>query len=149
MKRRFYTLAMASLCLVPTVIFAAPAGSMVVSNCWIRSLPGDLPSGGYFTMMNMSDSSVDLTGVETKTFRMSMLHQSLSNGGTTSMVMIDKVTVPPKGTLTFAPGNYHVMLEKPTKPLKIGASIPLTFVFGDSEKVTTECAVKSPGAAVQ
>ena len=32
--------------------FAAPSGAMMVSDCWIRSMPGDTPSGGYFKLMN-------------------------------------------------------------------------------------------------
>jgi len=149
MKQAFRTLAMIPLCMASLTALAAPSASLMVSDCWIRSLPGDLPSGGYFKVMNMSDRPVDLTGVETDAFGMAMLHQTQSNGSTSTMVMVDKATVPANGTLTFAPGSYHVMLEKPTKPLKVGTSIPLTFVFSDGEKVTAKCVVKSPGTMAQ
>jgi len=132
-----------TVCAVPAT--AAPA-SVMVSNCWIRALPGDLPSGGYFSVMNMSDKPVDLTGVQTSAFGMAMLHQTQSNGSTSKMVMVEKATVPANGTLSFAPGGYHVMLEKPRQPLKVGTSIPLTFSFSDGETVTGDCAVKSAGA---
>lgn len=149
MKRIFRTSAMVPLCMASLTALAAPPASVMVSGCWIRSMPGDLPSGGYFNAMNMSDRPVDLTGVETDAFGMAMLHQTQTSGSTSSMVMVDKVTVPANGTLTFAPGNYHVMLEHPRKPLKIGASVPLTFAFSDGEKVTAECIIKSPGATGQ
>ncbi|APA89940.2 copper chaperone PCu(A)C (plasmid) [Paraburkholderia sprentiae WSM5005] len=129
--------------------FAAPSASVRVSDCWIRALPGDLPSGGYFKVVNMSDKPVDLTGVETNAFGMAMLHQTQSNGSTSAMVMVDKATVPANGTLTFAPGNYHVMLEQPKKPLKVGTSISLAFNFSDGEKVTAACMVKSPGTVAE
>lgn len=119
----------------------------MVSDCWIRALPGNLPSGGYFSVMNMSDKPIDLTGVKTDAFGMAMLHQTQSNGSTSKMVMVGKATVPANGTLEFAPGGYHLMLEKPKQPLKVGTSIPLTFSFSDGEKVTSECAVKSAGTA--
>jgi copper(I)-binding protein len=149
MKRIFRISAMVPLCMASLTALAAPPAPVMVSGCWIRSMPGDLPSGGYFNVMNMSDSPVDLTGVETNAFGMSMLHQSQSNGSTSTMVMIDKATVPANGTLTFAPGNYHVMLEKPAKPLKVGTSIPLDFTFSDGEKVTAECIIKSPSSTGQ
>ncbi|WP_255209024.1 copper chaperone PCu(A)C [Paraburkholderia youngii] len=96
--------------------FAASSGAMMVSDCWIRSMPGDEPSGGYFKLMNMGDKPVDLKGVSTEAFGMSMLHQTQTTGSTSKMVMVDKVTVPANGTLTFAPGGYHVMSEKAQKP---------------------------------
>jgi copper(I)-binding protein len=137
------------MCMASLTASAAPSASVMVSGCWIRSMPGDLPFGGYFKAMNMSDRPVDLTGVESDAFGMAMLHQSQSNGDMSEMVMVDKATVPANGTLTFAPGGYHVMLEKPKKPLKVGTSVPLTFAFSDGEKIRAECIVKSPGATGQ
>jgi copper(I)-binding protein len=121
---------------------AAPASEMV-SDCWIRLLPGNLPAGGYFKVMNMSAKPVDLTSVKTDAYGMAMLHQTQSNGSTSKMVMVDKATVPANGTLAFTPGDYHLMLEEPKKPLKVGMSIPLTFEFSDGEKVKATCEVKS------
>lgn len=143
MKMSFASLALA-LCAAPAL--AAPA-SVMVSDCWVRLLPGSLPSGGYFSVMNMGGKTVNLVGVETDAFGMAMLHQTQSNGSTSSMVMVDKAPVPANGTLKFAPGGYHLMLEKPTHALKVGMSIPMTFEFDDGEKVTSQCKVKSAGAA--
>src|ERR1700692_3037818 len=72
---------------------AAAGNALAVSHCWIRALPGNLPSGGYFVAMNAGDQPVDLVGVETPAFGMAMLHQSQTQGGTSRMVMVDKVVV--------------------------------------------------------
>jgi copper(I)-binding protein len=140
----------ASLVSVTLALCAAPAraapASVMVSDCWVRLLPGTLPSGGYFNVMNMSDKAVNLVGVDTAAFGMAMLHQTQSNGSTSTMVMIDKAPVPANGTLKFAPGGYHLMLEKPTHAVKVGMSIPMTFNFDDGEKITSQCKVKSAGA---
>ena len=133
------------LCLSAAPVVAAPA-SIMVSDCWVRLLPGALPSGGYFTVMNMSGKPINLIGAKTDAFGMAMLHQTQSNGSTSTMVMVDKAAVPANGTLKFAPGGYHLMLEQPKHALKVGTSIPMTFEFDDGEKVTSECAVKSAGA---
>ncbi len=142
MKNTLLPLAL-SLCAAP--VLAAPA-SMMVSDCWVRLLPGDLPSGGYFTVMNMGAKEVNLVDVQTDAFGMAMLHQTQSNGSTSEMVMVEKAPVPPNGTLKFAPGGYHLMLERPKHVLKVGTSIRMTFGFDDGEKVTSECVVKGAAA---
>ncbi|WP_175836140.1 copper chaperone PCu(A)C [Burkholderia multivorans] len=144
-KKTLATLAYMSVAALSPVAHAAPAQSVAVSDCWIRGMPGNLPSGGFFNVKNSSDNPIDLTGVDSDAFGMAMLHQTQSNGSTSTMVMVDKATVPASGTLSFAPGGYHLMLEKPTHPLKVGTKLPLTFTFGDGEKITAQCTVKAPG----
>jgi copper(I)-binding protein len=145
MKTTLLPLAL-SLCAAPAM--AAPT-SVMVSDCWVRLLPGDLPSGGYFSVMNMGAKQVNLVDVQTDAFGMAMLHQTQSNGSTSAMVMVEKAPVPANGALKFSPGGYHLMLEQPKHALKVGTSIRMTFVFDDGEKVTSECAVKSAGATGQ
>lgn len=143
MRRIFRSIAIAVPLSAVSFVAAAAPDAMMVSDCWIRSMPGELPSGGYFQLMNMGDKPVDLTGVSTDAFGMAMLHETQSSGSTSKMVMVDKATVPANGTLAFAPGGYHVMFEMAKKPLKVGTNIPVTFTFGDGETVTSQCAVKN------
>ncbi|WP_109481309.1 copper chaperone PCu(A)C [Paraburkholderia sp. C35] len=146
MKRTLPILALFALCAPMLNAHAASSPSVMVSDCWVRSMPGDVPSGAYFTAMNMSDKAIDLTSVDTDAFGMAMLHQTQSSGSTSKMVMVDKATVPAHGKLAFAPGGYHVMLEQRKAPLKIGSTLPLTFSFSDGEKLTAQCAIKPAGA---
>jgi copper(I)-binding protein len=60
------------------------------------------------------------------------------------MSPVDSVDVPPHGTLSFAPKGYHLMLEEPGKPLKVGSTIPLTLSFADKSTLNANCEVKSP-----
>ncbi|WP_322034005.1 copper chaperone PCu(A)C [Paraburkholderia sp. J76] len=144
MNRHLLNLALAlPLAAAALPALAASSGAMMVSDCWIRSMPGDTPSGGYFKLMNMSDKNIDLVGVSTDAFGMSMLHQTQSSGSTSKMVMVDKASVPANGSLAFAPGGYHVMFEKAKKPLTVGSAIPVTFKFSDGENVEAQCAVKN------
>ena len=139
----------ALLCGSSMQAFAGAVATASVSDCWIRALPGDLPSGGYFKASNAGDQPVNLVGISTEAFGMAMLHQTQSQGSTSSMAMVHQVAVPAHGLLVFAPGNYHVMLEHPKQPLKIGTTIPLTFSFSDGEKITAACAVKSASTMSQ
>ncbi|HEY1609017.1 MAG TPA: copper chaperone PCu(A)C [Paraburkholderia sp.] len=146
MKRS--TRILAALALASTS-YGAFAASASVSDCWVRLLPGSLPSGAYFTVTNTSNAAIDLQGVNTDAYGMAMLHRTQSNGSTSTMEMVHSATVPANGTLKFAPGGYHVMLEQPKHPLTVGSTIDLTFSFSDGEKTTAQCAVKSPATAAQ
>lgn len=141
MKRSIRILAALSLASASAGAFAASA---TVSDCWVRLLPGNLPSGAYFNVTNASGNAIELTGVESDAFGMAMLHRTQNNGGTSTMTMVESATVPANGTLQFAPGGYHVMLENPKRALKIGSTIELGFTFGNGEKTTAQCEVKSP-----
>jgi copper(I)-binding protein len=125
---------------------AAAGNTLGVSECWIRALPGNLPSGGYFVATNSGDQAVDLVAVSTPAFGMAMLHQSQTQGGTSRMTMVDKVSVPAHGKLAFTPGDYHLMLEQPTQPVQIGAKVPMTFMFSGGQKIAAVCEVKNAGA---
>jgi copper(I)-binding protein len=138
-----------ALAAAPAPASAFPPASITVSDCWIRLLPGSLPAGGYFKVSNTGGQAVDLVGVSTDAFGMAMLHQTQSQTGTSKMVMVDRVSVPAGGTFGFTPGHYHLMLEQPRRPLKIGTTIPVTFAFSNGAKIGTTCAIKSAGTVEQ
>jgi copper(I)-binding protein len=124
----------------------AAGAAPTVSHCWIRALPGNIPSGGYLILANPGDQPVDLVDVMSPAFGMAMLHRSLTEGGTSRMVMVDKLTVPAHGKVAFTPGDYHLMLEQPKQPLQIGSEIALTFGFNSGQMVRAMCLVKNAGA---
>lgn len=51
------------------------------------------------------------------------------------MEMVDSVDLPPEGTVSFTPGGYHVMLEKPTHAVKPGDRLTITFELSDGKKL--------------
>jgi copper(I)-binding protein len=126
---------------------AAGAASVQATECWVRTMPATLPSSGYFMLKNDGDKAITLKNVDTSAFGMAMMHQTQNNGSTSKMVHVESVQVPPHGTLKFAPGGYHVMLEQPKGALKIGTTIPLTLDFGDGGKIDAQCELK-PASAV-
>jgi hypothetical protein len=124
------------------VAISALAASVHVENCWIRAMPPSVPSSAYFTLRNDGDAPVSLTAVSTSTFGMAMLHETITEGGTSKMVHIDSAPVSAHGQLTFAPKGYHVMLENPAQTLTIGTQIPMTFSFADRLTVSASCDVR-------
>ncbi|WP_244813589.1 copper chaperone PCu(A)C [Caballeronia sp. Lep1P3] len=121
----------------------AHAATLEARDCWVRAMPPNLPSSGYFVVANDGDKPATLTAADTPAFGMTMMHKSENKGGTATMSPVASVDVPAHGTLQFAPKGYHLMMEEPGKPLKIGSTIPLTLSFADKSSVKVDCAVKS------
>ena len=132
-----------SLLLLAASTVAANAAPFDVTDAWFRTLPGGVPAGGYFTAQNNSGREVAITGVHADACGMLMMHQSSNKGGMSGMDMVDKVTVPPGGTVKFAPAGYHLMCEQPK--MKIGAKVPVTLHLAGGNSVAVAFEVR--GAA--
>jgi copper(I)-binding protein len=126
-------------------LLAAPAaaGEVRVSDAWIRSLPANVPAGGYFTLHNTGKTQVSLTGAASLACGMLMMHKSSDSGGMSSMEDVTSVAVPAGSTVKFAPGGYHLMCMDPAASVKPGASVAVTLSFSDGSKTTAQFAVKN------
>ncbi|MFL9863847.1 copper chaperone PCu(A)C [Paraburkholderia fungorum] len=137
-----FTLALS--CGFASAALAARANAISVKDAWVRWLPNNLPAAGYVTLVNTSDKPVDLVDISSNDYGDAMLHQTVSNGSTQKMVMVDKLTVPAHGQVAIAPGGYHVMLEDAKHKVAPGDTVHLTLKFSDGETLDTPFAVKSP-----
>ena len=118
--------------------------AIAVQNAWVRWLPNNLPSAAYVTLVNSSDKPIDLVDISSADYGMAMLHQTVSNGSTQKMVMVDKLTVPAHGQAAISPGGYHVMLEDAKRRIAPGDTVHLKLQFSDGETLDAPFAVKSP-----
>ncbi|WCM18819.1 copper chaperone PCu(A)C [Paraburkholderia bryophila] len=123
---------------------AAGAKAISVKDAWVRWLPNNLPAAGYATLVNASDKPVDLVDISSADYGDAMLHQTVSNGSSQKMVMVDKLTVPAHGQVAISPGGYHVMLENAKHKVAPGDTVHLTLKFSDGETLDTPFVVKSP-----
>jgi periplasmic copper chaperone A len=122
---------------------AAQAGTVTVSNGWIRALPANVPSGGYFDLSNASGKTVVLTGASSPACGMLMLHKTDDAGGMSAMSDVKSIPVAPGGHLRFAPGGYHLMCMDATAAIKPGNKVPVTLVFADGAKITNTFEVRN------
>jgi copper(I)-binding protein len=74
---------------------------------------------------------------------MAMLHKSETMGGMAHMSDESAIDVPAKGTLSFAPGGYHVMCMSPSAAVKPGGTVTMTLRFGDGTSLTAPFAVRN------
>jgi copper(I)-binding protein len=119
------------------------AADLVVSGAWIRYLPGDIPSAGYFTLENNGRTAVELTGAESAAFGKVMLHQTVEQNGVAKMVMVKALPIAPGAKLVFRPGRYHLMLMHAKQALSIGSKVPITLDFKDGTAVRAEFEVRT------
>jgi hypothetical protein len=105
------------------------AAGLTITGGWFRTLPEGLPSAGYFSLHNGAASPAVLTGASSPACGMLMLHESSEEGGMSRMRDVQRVTVPAGGTVSFAPGGYHLMCMHPSAAMTPGKTVPVTLLF--------------------
>lgn len=126
---------------------APGSAPMQIRDAWVRWLPGNLPAGGYVTLINSSDRPISLISATSPDYALVSLHRSLTTGGISQMLAVNRITVEPQSSLEFGAGGYHLMLERPTRALQPGDHVSVTLQFVGSPAVTATLVVRKPGAA--
>lgn len=119
-----------------------------VEAAWTRPASPSQTGAGFMTLKNPDAKADALVAVASPLARAVQIHQSSMSGGMASMKQLPSVAVPAGGSVTFAPGGYHLMFLGLTKVVKVGDSLPATFTFASGAKVkVTFVAAMGPPAA--
>jgi periplasmic copper chaperone A len=110
---------------------SAETPTVRVENAWIRWLPAGVPEGGYATLTNTGEKAATLIAASSPDYREVSIHRSVEQGGTLSMVPVQKITINPHSTVDFAATGYHFMLMQPSKAQKPGDHVPITLRFAE------------------
>jgi periplasmic copper chaperone A len=126
------------------LVAPATAGSadLVVSNPYMRTVLPSLPAAGYFTLQNTGDTDRVLVGASSPDCGSLMLHKSESVNGVEQMLPVDSVPVPAHGSVSFAPGGFHLMCMSPAAGMKIGSVAVVTLKFKDNAILTSDFPVQ-------
>lgn len=122
---------------------------MQIRDAWVRWLPGNLPAGGYVTLVNSSDRAISLISASSPDYAQVSMHRSQTAGGISQMLPVDKITVDAHSTVEFGAQGYHLMLERPTRALRPGDQVSVTLQFAGSPAVTATLAIREPGAGTE
>jgi copper(I)-binding protein len=141
------------LCLVlPVAVFAANAKvppknpaqlttAYQFENAFLRATPDN--SAGYVTIINPTNNGDILTAANADwTDRIELHDVTMDKDGVMNMVKKNQFDVPAKGKLVFTPGSKHLMIFGLKKPLHVGQSVSMKFVFRDAGSVTVPFVVK-------
>lgn len=139
---------MASIQSAALPALAADKSQIHVAGAWARPSIGNLDrSAAYFEIMNHGKTADRLVSVKTGISAKAELHATITENDVVRMrALEDGIEVPAGGMVTFAPAGNHVMLVGLKKPLKEGASFPMTLVFEKAGEVTVDVAVKKNAA---
>jgi copper(I)-binding protein len=119
-------------------------GGLEIRRPWTRPAQAGMNGVGYLTLVNVGGKPVKLLRVESPVARSVTVHQTSQAGGVSSMRPVtDGLTIPPGGTVAFAPGGYHLMLMGLTRGQALGGKVPLTLVFDAGRRIRIELSVES------
>jgi copper(I)-binding protein len=137
--------------LVPVVVIAAivagctsaASAQPTVSGAWLRPSTGlAVPVAAYLTITNpgtVADTLIDASSPAAQSVE---IHDTGTTNGMTGMTMMDRVSVGPGSTVTFAPGGMHLMLIGLTKPLAVGDTVELDLTFEHAGRIVVQAAVR-------
>ncbi len=132
--------------LFAVVAFAAPAfahevkvGALEITNLWTRATPPMAPTGaGYMIITNKSGEADTLIAVSTPAAEKGELHIMEVKDGVMTMHPVEGgIKIPANGTVTLAPGGYHLMFINLKQPFENGGKLPVTLTFEKAGSVET------------
>ena len=136
MRRKLLEIA-AGLLAVAFFIQAAPL-KLMVSQPYLRLIPGGVPAAGYFNLTNYASEPLVLVGAQSFDCGQIMMHKSTTDGGMARMEAVASLTIARGQRVAFAPGGYHLMCMRPSAALRVGGTtkIKLNFAGGAYSEIT-------------
>ena len=115
---------------IPAAAHEYKAGDLVIGHPWSRPAGAGMNGAGYMTLTNAGSEPDILMAVETPAAAKVEIHEGAVSGGVMRMARLKHgLTIPAKGSVALAPGGYHLMMLKLTRPFVVGDKVPATLVF--------------------
>jgi len=116
---------------------------IAISDAWISESPPTLSVlAGYATIHNKSSEIKMLTAVSSPVFSRVEIHLSKVTNGMASMQKQASLAIPAENSVEFSPGNYHLMLFDPERPLRAGDKATIVFTFSDGLSKSVQATVE-------
>jgi len=123
-------------------------GALKIGQPWARATAPSAPAGGGFlTITNTGSTSDRLISARSTVSEMTQIHEMKMDGNVMRMRELEKgLEIPAGGTVTLAPGGFHLMFMGLKGPFKQGTQVPVTLVFEKAGAVDVELSVEGLGA---
>jgi copper(I)-binding protein len=118
--------------------------SIVVSGAWVQVSGGiDLPAAGYFEIENRGSADDSLVSASSPGAASVELHQTMPDmAGMVGMAPVTRLTCPAGGSVSFAPGGYHLMIVGLRRQLEAGDTLELDLDFEHAGTIVVQAAVR-------
>jgi periplasmic copper chaperone A len=127
---------------------SARVGAIEVTGAFIPSPPSPSVAAAYFVIHNSGSSADTLLGAITSVATTAVAMREGAGAATGStvpglegMAPIGDLLIPAHGTVTFSPGNDHLMLEGLTAVLAVGQTVIVQLQFAHAGLVTVQIPV--------
>ncbi|MGU3391784.1 copper chaperone PCu(A)C [Sphingomonas sp. M1A8_2b] len=116
-----------------------------VDGAWVRlgAVTGR-PAAAYFTVHG-GPTPATLISVTTDVAIKAEMHETVAKSGVTAMTPLERVEIPAKTDVAFAPGGRHVMLFDMNPGIKPADRVMLTFAFADGTRILNNANVVAAG----
>ncbi len=115
---------------------------VTITDAWVKATaPGQTTAAAYLQIK--SDDAAKLVGVSSPAAKTTQIHEMKMEGNVMHMRPLDELDLPAGKTVEFKPGSYHIMLTDIVKPLKQGATVPLTLTIEGADKQRQSVEVKA------
>lgn len=95
----------------------------------------------YFAIENRGPDADALLAISTAAAAAAEIHRTVSEGGMGRMEPVDSLPLAAGGTLSLAPGGYHVMLLQLRRQFSAGDTLTATLRFQHHEEITIRAPV--------
>ena len=137
-----------ALLATPALAHDYKLGSLEIEHPWSRATPPTAPSaGGFLKIVNKGTTADRLVSVKSTASAKTEIHEMKMEGSVMRMRELDKgLEIPAGGSVTLAPGGYHLMFMQLKEPFKQDAKVPVTLVFEKAGSIDVELNVVAMGA---
>ena len=137
---RFALVALAALL---AACSAPAAAALSVADAWARPGVSGAETAAYFTITNPGTAQDALLSASSPAASMVQLHQTSTDAsGMTGMSPVTEIAVPAGGSVTLAPGGFHVMVMGLGQDLAVGGTLELQLVFRNAGTITVQATVR-------
>ena len=129
--------------LFPSSAFTNENIKVSISDAWISEAPTIVSVlAGYANIHNPTNTSITLIDISSQDFSKIEIHRNVFNGEMVSMEKQESLEIPAKSTILLSPGDFHLMLFDPSKPLRSNDIVTLIFSFSNGHNETIDAKVK-------
>ena len=122
------------------------AGSLTITDPWVRANPGGAQVGGGVTITNTGSSPDRLLGGTSSVAARVEVHVTSNDGGTAQMHPVQGgVEIKPGESVKLAPGGRHLMFIGLKQPFMEGELVDGMLQFESAGRVPLKFAVQSGG----
>jgi copper(I)-binding protein len=143
-----FTCAALACCLLSQPLHAGDAAFATSSSAGLDRQRRAAPvAGGYLTIENRGTAPERLLSGSTELARKLEIHTMAVDKGVMTMRPVeDGLTIASGGSVTFAPGGYHLMFVDLNAPLRQGEQVPVTLTFERAGEIKALFDVQGMGA---